>query len=286
MRNDEARGICSNATPPSDVVVGAPVRTGPQLARILAGSRWAYRRAPFAHIYVENVFVAPVYNQLSRAFRELATRTAHDQAANSRLSYFGGNFDGYLMPFRPALGGPLSFFVCKAWVNLLASATGVKTTCDVNGALHHHTKGAKNGFVHKDFSSCWFIDNPRPDGINVTDNSLCNYRTGETSVPGVSARERVRAVAMIFYLNNAPWSEGDGGETGLYVAANDPVDRPAARIPPLNNSMLLFECSPHSYHSFISNRRNPRSSVAIWLHRTREDAVAKWGGESIVYVRN
>jgi hypothetical protein len=259
---------------------GSPIR----LADLLAGSKWSKRTSPFPHIYVHQVFVAPVYDQLSAAFGEILARSAPDRRHASGLVYFGDTFDAYLMPFRPSFTGALSLFISRAWVDLLAKVTGVDATYDVNGALHYHQTGSKDGFIHKDFSSCWFIDNPRPDGVNVSDNNLCNYRSGKTSVAGATPQERIRAVAMLFYLNNARWSAGDGGETGLYRTGHDPIDKPAIVIPPINNSMLIFECSPHSYHSFISNRHNPRSSVALWLHRKKADAVAKWGGESIVYV--
>jgi hypothetical protein len=189
------------------------------------------------------------------------------------------------MPFKSAMPGPLSMFISRAWVDLLAKVTGVNATLDVNGAFHHHATGSRNGFVHQDFSSCWFVDNPRPDGVNVADSNLCNYRTGETHASGFTASERVRAVAMLYYLNNPPWTVGDGGETGLYRTVRDPVDQPAVVIPPVNNSMLIFECSPFSFHSFIKNRKNERSSVVMWLHRTKEATVAKWGGDSIVYVK-
>jgi hypothetical protein len=53
----------------------------------------------------------------------------------------------------------------------------------------------------------------------------------------------------------------------------------------MNNTMLLFECSPYSLHSFISNQRNPRSNIAMWLHRTGPDTAAKWGEDTIIRVK-
>jgi hypothetical protein len=255
------------------------------LAGYLANSTWSVREEPFSHILVERVFIDPIYDQLLAAFRETYPRNNSGGPEAARLVFHKNNFDAYLMPFRPSLSGPLSLFVSKAWVDLLSKVTGVKATRDVNGALHCHPKGSRDGFIHKDFSSCWFVDRPRPDGINVADNTICNYRTGETSISGAVTQERVRAVAMIFYINNPPWSPGDGGETGLYRTDRDPIHQPAAAIPPVNNTMLIFECSPHSRHSFISNLRNPRSNIVMWLHRTKLDTVARWGEDSIVYVK-
>jgi Rps23 Pro-64 3,4-dihydroxylase Tpa1-like proline 4-hydroxylase len=103
----------------------------------------------------------------------------------------------------------------------------------------------------------------------------CSYTHGVTA-PGVNRRKVARAVTMIYYLANRPWFPGDGGETGLYRKATDPVARPAAIAPPINNSILVFENGPGSYHSFIRNRRNPRNSVILWLHRTIADTMVRW----------
>ena len=114
------------------------------------------------------------------------------------------------------------------------------------------------------------------------DLSRCRYTDGCTTEPGIETREMVRAVTMIFYLANPPWSPGDGGETGLYRAAEQPVDRPSVRIPPVNNSVLVFENTPFSYHSFLRNHRQHRNSAILWLHRTKAEVAALWG-ESAVY---
>jgi hypothetical protein len=285
MHETRAHRAAIGAASHPGYAVSGPPDSGPQMRRLLADSQWSHGMHPFAHIRVANVFVPPVYEQLAAAGRGVLA-TGRDKAGSARLGYYGAKFDGHIFPFRHGLSGPLSIFASRAWVELLARATSVDATADVNGALHHHAKGSKSGFVHKDYSACWFIDRPRPDGVHLSDNALCEYRTGKTTVPGAVAHERIRAVAMIYYLNNPPWAEGDGGETGLYLRADDDVEHPAATVPPITNSMLVFECSPASYHSFISNRRHPRNSVAMWLHRTRESAVARWGRDGILYVRD
>jgi hypothetical protein len=277
MRNEEPQSVDVATRPTGSNTI--------RLQDILAESRWTHCEDPFPHILVKQVFIRSVYEQLSAAFQEIFPEDSKESLDRPHVVSRTSTFDTYLVPFRPSLSGPLSLFLSKPWVDLLAKVTQVNATRDVNGAFHYHAPGSENGFVHKDFSSCWFVNNPRSDGINVADNELCDYRTGETIVDGVVATERVRAVAMLFYLNNSLWFPGDGGETGLYRTAHDRVDRPAKAIPPINNSMLIFECSPHSYHSFIKNRWNVRSSVIMWLHRTKEDTVKRWGENSIVYVK-
>ncbi|WP_433757792.1 2OG-Fe(II) oxygenase family protein [Nocardia sp. CA-135398] len=94
----------------------------------------------------------------------------------------------------------------------------------------------------------------------------------------------MRAVAVLFYFGNPDWRPGDGGETGLFahIGAN-PV--PALTVPPLNNSLLLFECTPRSWHSFVGDNVAARNSVMMWLHRPKEDVLRRWGGDSIAQGR-
>jgi Rps23 Pro-64 3,4-dihydroxylase Tpa1-like proline 4-hydroxylase len=98
----------------------------------------------------------------------------------------------------------------------------------------------------------------------------------------VRRREAVRAVAVIYYLNNPQWQPGDGGETGLYRTVRDAIEHPVAVVPPLNNSLVAFECTPGSYHTFRSNVRHPRNSVVIWLHVEKSAAIARWGESALV----
>jgi hypothetical protein len=71
--------------------------------------------------------------------------------------------------------------------------------------------------------------------------------------------------------------------TGLYSAADDDIEQPSAFAAPINNSLLVFECTPYSFHGFISNYTKPRNSIVMWLHQTRENAVYKWGDTIVPY---
>jgi Rps23 Pro-64 3,4-dihydroxylase Tpa1-like proline 4-hydroxylase len=88
------------------------------------------------------------------------------------------------------------------------------------------------------------------------------------------------------FLHNPPWREGDGGETGLYSRSSQPVSEPTKAIAPINNSLLIFECRPNSYHSFLSNRNGPRNSMIMWLHRPKNDVEQRWGSNSIIHWRD
>jgi hypothetical protein len=134
--------------------------------------------------------------------------------------------------------------------------------------------------VHNDLNPGWFIDRPRPDGINSAASTWCDYHHGEPCAAGTTPVCRIRAIAMLYFLNNGPWRPGHGGECGLY--ADRDASQPSAKVGPVDNSILIFECTPWSFHRFLSNTAGPRDSVILWLHRKRELAVNRWGERSIV----
>ena len=86
-------------------------------------------------------------------------------------------------------------------------------------------------------------------------------------------------MAMLFYLCNEGWQEGDGGETGLFESVNS--IEPCITVAPRNNSILFFECTPRSYHSFLANPGLERNSIIMWVHRTMQDAISRWPGDRL-----
>ena len=67
-----------------------------------------------------------------------------------------------------------------------------------------------------------------------------------------------------------------GGETGLYAAKVDREHTTIELVPPADNTLLLFECSPHSYHRFIANPGRRRNCIIIWLHASVDAALSRW----------
>ena len=247
---------------------------GHDIEAVLASRRWWRRAAPFPHVVAFDVLRPPVYEAVCEGFSEL----------------LGVNGGGYLSghdihgsTLTPAYRGPLELFISRPWHQLLAGLMRVDATGHVNCGIHHHATGSANGFPHNDLNPGWFVDYPAADGIRVADPAACEYTTGRLhATTDYPLRRTVRAVAAIFYLANLPWSRGDGGTTGLYRNASDPVERPVAVVPPINNSMLVFECTPFSFHGFIGNRVHPRNSVVLWLHRSPDDVIRRWGPQAIV----
>ena len=246
-----------------------------------AHPRWEKRDAPFTHWVATDCFPRETLRLLNSSFQSILDRGLSEPSDPQRLSRRMAGYDAYSLTLT-RLGSPLEAFQTRYFYDHLAEVTGISATRDVSAAMHHHKIGSANGKAHNDLNPAFFIDNHKEDGVNVNDSKICHYQSGESLVPGKAARPTVRAVAMLFYLNNPIWNEGDGGETGLYRNARDKVDEPAAKAAPIDNTMLAFECTPSSYHSFISNRRQVRNSIILWLHRPREEAVARWGEDRIV----
>jgi hypothetical protein len=247
---------------------------------VLKNRRWWRRHRPFAHFVATDVFVPAFYQELEGQFRDVLASGLHETRGSSGFTRSGSGYDAYIYSFPATMDGPLCFFVSRGWHDLLASLVGVDATGDVSAALHHHEPGSHSGIVHNDLNPGWFVARPRPDGINPASSSLCNYNQGTPHEPGTTPVERTRAVAMIFFLNNALWRTGDGGECALY--SRDQHSQPAASVPPIDNSVLIFECTPYSYHRFVSNRARSRDSVILWLHRERQPVLERWGEGAIV----
>jgi hypothetical protein len=235
---------------------------------MLANRNWIRRNEPFPHVLADNVFNKATYRRLEWGF--------HHAVAD----YFKRHPESFTSKMTADPESPFALFTSRAWHDLLAELMQVNATGDVDAGLHHHDAGADGGYVHNDLNPGFFAGSPAPGRVNLPQPRICNYYHGD-AIAGVAPRATVRAVAVLYYLFNPPWSPGDGGETGLYRFYDDPVSEPAAAVPPVNNSLVAFECTPHSYHSFIAGQKS-RNSVIMWLHRPLHEAVQRWGEEAIV----
>ena len=240
----------------------------------LANRRWLYRPKPFPHVVATNVFTADTYAKLEASFRETLDRVLGRGYLDKH--------DIHGTTLLPADADAFSPLLSKAWYDLIAGVLSIRASGHVLCGIHHHATGSKDGFPHNDLNSGWFDGDPTPGSIRLSSPYIVDYTTGRILQDGAHQRETVRAAAVIYYLANDPWSPEAGGETGLYRTAVDPVARTAARIAPINNSLLAFECTPRSYHGFISNTQSPRNSIVMWLHRPKIDATRRWGDNAIV----
>ncbi|MGK8502443.1 2OG-Fe(II) oxygenase family protein [Nocardia asiatica] len=244
---------------------------------LFAHRRWIRRSHPFPHVYARDVFVPEFYQRLADELR----RVRRERPGLFETVAAGYSADGIRL--ADLRDGPLGVFSSREWHDLVARLGAVEATGDIEGSVHHHEPGSPFGWPHNDLNPAWFPGPPPDrDDVRLPDGTV-DIKTGARA-PGVVARETVRAVAVLFYLGNPGWQPGDGGETALYDHVADGAALPSVvLVPPLDNSLLLFEVTPRSWHTFAGNNVRDRNSVVMWVHRTRADAERRWGGDKIVH---
>lgn len=241
----------------------------PALADALAHRRWWRIDAPVRHLRAENVFVPEVYEDIVATFR--------DRLAQGHLTRSLPGYDASAASVNIGNAGGLAVFLTREWHDLVAGLLGVDATGDVIATLHHHAPGSASGTIHNDLNPGWFPVH-EPGEMCVHDPAVSNYRTGRSD--SVETVERVRAIALLYYFDTPP--DVRGGGTGFYRSARQRLDRPDVVVPPKNNSLVAFECTPFSYHSFLTNTHRERNCLAMWLHRDLAAVRAQWGDASIV----
>lgn len=170
--------------------------------------------------------------------------------------------------------------VSQEIVEALAAKFDKKLESTIDAALHLHRPSNRSGWIHSDFSPGWF-DGNKTENLQLSNTGGLNYRNGKTISKIVKPVMHIRAVTVIYFLNNQ-WALNDGGQTGIYDSHLSAVDQPLIAVPPVSNSFLAFECCPHSYHSFISNK-NLRHSITYWCHSTPEAIKTRWPIERLAY---
>lgn len=234
-------------------------------------SQTAVHMWPFPYIHITDVYDPPSYAAIAAAIEVLVE--------TNQIKHKIAGYDALGCGFGPASLPPLAFFCSEVVRDWLNSMFQVPNTPYLSMGAHFHFRGSAHGFIHNDYNPGWFpratygMQFPRPD--------ICRYTSGEGSLPAHQRVQTIRGVGMIFYVGNEPWAPGDGGETGLYLHEDDPVEAPAVAIPPLNNTMLIYECTPASWHSFLTNRTTTRTNIIGWTHRPYEDGIQRYGAEGI-----
>jgi hypothetical protein len=188
------------------------------------------------------------------------------------------NYDADIIAVTRILAPVFAPFFSASWIEAMHRVVGFPNRGRVDGALHSSAPGSRTGWIHSDFCSAWFDESETAaSGPFFPNRAACDYYTGKIHVPTARPKEYVRAATLIYYLCNDGWQSGDGGETALYSSGRGGSRTAVQLVPPLNNSLLLFPCSPHSYHRFITNPGRRRNSIILWVHATVEDACAEWG---------
>lgn len=229
-----------------------------ELRPLLAAPHWRWRDAPFPHVVAHDVFNRDVYEQITGDFHRLLEQ--------QQIVGYNTQHDFYGSSLQRGQCGALELFLSPAWYELFAGLFQVTGPRYLTAGVHRHRPGSRDGFPHNDIFP-ELLSARRADG---------EVRAFGGRVEGKS----VRAVAILFYLNNGRWAPGAGGETALYRDWKDPVDEPVASVPPRDNTLFAFGCNPHSYHSFRANRKR-RDTVISFVYRSLADYRQLWGDEGV-----
>jgi hypothetical protein len=239
--------------------------------------KWCAQEYPFRHFVAQDVLDADAYRRVGAAFTAILERTEAGDESSYVLRKTNPKYDALMLGMNEVLAPNFYPFFSLPWLQALARQVAVPEVRRFDGGLHSNPKGSRTGWIHTDLCSGWFDESSSQPGL-FPRRKLVDYFTGAPKSKQAKPVEYVRAATMIFYLCNDGWSPGDGGETGLYASSYGGADASVALIPPINNSALLFECSPHSYHRFIANPGRARNSIILWLHATVQKAESRWGG--------
>jgi hypothetical protein len=242
------------------------------------GGEWWEHSLPFRHFTATDVLDAETYQELCHQFTVIVDATNGKCAGEHIMTRSNPKYDAYMLGMNATLATAFAPLFAEPWLPSLAAFHGLDFLSHVSGGLHSSPKGSRSGWIHTDFCSGWFDESDNTEGsLTFPRPDRCEYFTGLAKSSDAKPKEFVRAATLIFYLCNEGWKQGDGGETALYGAARQTQFTAVKLVPPLNNSMLLFECSPHSYHRFVANPGRTRNSIILWLHSTVDDAQARWG---------
>ena len=254
------------------------LQTTRELEVILNNRLWIARNWPYPHVVARNVFAQQFYAAMEAEFNSILQKGLSECSNSGQFSRVVAGYDTYGIGLGDSAGGALSIFGSPGWHDLIADLFEVEASGQVNIGVHHHRIGSQSGWIHNDFNPVWFPADSA-GRIRHPDHARCDYKTGAGPLSSSEKIEVVRAVAMIFYLCNNGWKEGDGGETGLFESLV--LGDPCRRIVPESNSILLFECTPRSYHTFLANPGLARNSIIMWIHRDMQGTLERWPEHSL-----
>lgn len=237
-----------------------------------AGDWWCHRY-PFRHWRARNLLDPHSYAHVAQRFRSILD----NPDGPYRLRQTNANYDALILALNGSLVSHFDALITPASVESLCDRLSIPFCRNISAALHSSRPGSRNGWIHTDLCSGWFDDGAAATSttLGFSDNRRCDYFTGARNGPDAEPREYVRAGVLIYYLCNDGWATGDGGETALYRSAVPARDNEEL-VAPVNNTALVFECTPHSYHRFISNPKRTRNSIIFWVHMPIDEALARW----------
>ncbi len=220
---------------------------------------------PFPHIVIDNFFHEGFVEKVSAYFNELLSKgLSEDPLVRDRFHPFNEAqpYDGYVYAPSPSGDEPLKLFFSVVWNQYFSKLFGKPTTFGTNLTFHHHPPGNRTGFIHSDYTSFLFPQQKiLTNGVHVLQFKPTHIHTPLER--NFEPLKQKRTIALLYYFNSPEWKEGDGGETGMYLSAED--KEPLKKIAPLDNRLFAFDISPNSLHAFQENLKE-RNCLVQWFH--------------------
>lgn len=218
---------------------------------------------PFHYVVIEDAFEPMLAEGLSFLFRELIVdaRGIGKVGEVGELIYDALNFTPRLDHLRHT---SMSVFTSPQLRRFVVELFNIRLDENMIIGMHRHNPGSRPGWAHTDFAVVSFPNvPPNVDGNRLFyDGCGCNYSDDSRDRQPDSIKT-ARAIACLYYTANADWLPGMAGETGIYA---DLGKRLVHRVPPRNNSLLIFEISPISYHAFMGASKVQRNCYIWWYH--------------------
>jgi hypothetical protein len=218
---------------------------------------------PFNYLVVEELFHKATASNLNMLFTELMAdaKKIGQVGEVGKLVYEALNFTPVLNHVRNTSIGA---FVSAELREFIANVFRIRIDENVMIGMHRHVAPSKPGWAHTDFAVVSFPnESPNCNGVRVFyDGCGCNY-SDDSRDRQPNSIKTARALACLYYVGNDTWAPNVGGDTGLYA---DLGRRLVKSIPPKNNSLLVFEISPISYHAYLGCETMHRNSFIWWYH--------------------
>ncbi|MBN9288395.1 MAG: hypothetical protein BGO43_14115 [Gammaproteobacteria bacterium 39-13] len=239
---------------------------------------------PFPHKHLMEFLKPDLYDDLCQLFNEVLARgilLPSDPFEPDKFKGFTYGFDAAFWQPPPDFGYPINEFYSSKWIEFFSKLFDVPLSYDISLTFHHQRFNSKPFAAHTDYCvvgmSKRFFFNKK---VRQHYFDTPYFIKDETEGKRLNLSVQMRSVVGIFYLNNPPWHEVNGGETGLYDSYESfTLGNPVKKIPPISNSLLTFETTPNSFHTYLPNRAKVRNTMIFWLHTPIKQKINRFQGE-------
>ena len=230
---------------------------------INANAKFSVSSYPYNFLVVEDLFDEGIAFALSSTFNDLirGANTIGKVGEVGELIYEAVNFTPLLHHIQ---GSPVSYVASIEVKNLIAEVFDIRLDENLMLGMHRHNPPSKPGWTHTDFAVVSFPNIPpnfRGQRVYAKDSGV--QYSDDSKLRQPDAIKTARAIACLYYTANSEWSQGMGGETGIYLPDGKTL---VGSIPPKNNLLFAFEISPLSYHAYLGSITMQRSSYIWWYH--------------------